>query len=221
MDAAYWPLFGLKIRTPRLELRLPTDAEIPALVEVARDIHTTGDVPFSSGWNSLPEPEYTSSFLQFHWDKRASLKSSSWDLPLAAFVDDEPVGQQSVNATEFPTLGVVETGSWLTRSAQGRGIGTEMRAAVLHFAFEGLGAVEALSAARVSNGSSLGVSAKLGYELNGLRRFAFSDGIADEQLLRLRREVWEEQRREDIELIGLDGALQQLGLVEDGETQSE
>ncbi len=221
MDSAYWPLFGLVIRTPRLELRLPTDAEIPALVEVARDVHPAEMTPFATDWHTKPEPDFTSSFLQFHWEKRATLKPTSWDLPLAAFVDGEPVGLQSVDATDFPTLGVVETGSWLTRSAQGRGIGTEMRAAVLHFAFEGLGAAEALSAARMSNRASLGVSARHGYDLNGIRRFAFSDAIADEQMLRLRREVWEEQRREDIELIGLDGALQQLGLAEDGAAQSE
>ena len=51
----------------------------------------------------------------------------------------------------------VATGSWLGLRHQGHGIGKEMRAAVLHFAFAGLGAIEALSGAWDDNKPSLGV----------------------------------------------------------------
>ena len=44
-------------------------------------------------------------------------------------------------------LRAIGTGSWLSSALHGRGIGTEMRAAVLEFAFEGLGSHEAVSGA--------------------------------------------------------------------------
>lgn len=55
----------------------------------------------------------------------------------------------------------VSTASWLGLHHQRQGIGTEMRAAVLHLAFAGLGAVDALSGAFEDNPSSFSVSEKL------------------------------------------------------------
>ncbi len=60
------------------------------------------------------------------------------------------------------------TGSWLGRRYQGRGIGTQMRAAVLHLAFGGLGAQQAVSAAFEDNPASLRVSRKLGCRDDGI-----------------------------------------------------
>lgn len=54
---------------------------------------------------------------------------------------------QDVSAHEFPLLRTVHSGSWLTQSVQGRGIGREMRAAILLLAFDHLGAAAALSEA--------------------------------------------------------------------------
>jgi RimJ/RimL family protein N-acetyltransferase len=51
------------------------------------------------------------------------------------------VGSQGVGGRDFAVLREVHTGSWLGRRYQGQGIGTQMRAAVLHMAFDGLGAV--------------------------------------------------------------------------------
>lgn len=62
----------------------------------------------------------------------------------------------------------VHTGSWLGRRYQGQGIGTQMRAAVLHLALDGLGAQRAVSAAFEDNPASLGVSRKLGYRDDGI-----------------------------------------------------
>ena len=64
----------------------------------------------------------------------------------------------------------MKTGSWLGRSFQGRGIGTEMRAAVLELAFRGLGAATAESGALEGNAASARVSEKLGYRHDGLER---------------------------------------------------
>ena len=91
-------------------------------------------------------------------------------------LEDRPIGIQELRATGFPTLRTVETGSWLGRAFQGQGIGTEMRAAVLALAFDGLGAEVASSGAMDGNAASRRVSEKLGYEPNGesaWRREAF------------------------------------------------
>ncbi len=45
------------------------------------------------------------------------------------------------------TLRTFDTGSWVGRRFQGRGTGTEMRAAALHLMFAGLGAREATTSA--------------------------------------------------------------------------
>ena len=73
-------------------------------------------------------------------------------------VDDEPVGAQAVEADDSALTRSVLTGSWIVRRAHGRGIGREMRQAILHFAFVVLGAVEARSAALVDNPASRRVS---------------------------------------------------------------
>ena len=50
----------------------------------------------------------------------------------------------------------------------GRGFGKEMRAAVLGFAFDGLGALSAETSAFLDNAASNGVTRSLGYEDNGI-----------------------------------------------------
>jgi RimJ/RimL family protein N-acetyltransferase len=72
-----------------------------------------------------------------------------------------------MRAKDFRVVKGVHTGSWIRLDRQGRGIGTEMRAAVLMFAFDSLGATRAESAAFVDNPKSRNVSAKLGYRPNG------------------------------------------------------
>ena len=71
---------------------------------------------------------------------------------------DRLIGAQDVRAHDFAVLRTVSTGSWLGREHQGRGRGREMRAAVLHLAFAGLGCLIAQTAAYADNGPSLGVS---------------------------------------------------------------
>ena len=68
---------------------------------------------------------------------------------------------------QFRTLRTFETGSWLGKEFQGRGIGKEMRAATLHLGFAGFGAEEATTTAFADNARSLGVTRSLGYEADG------------------------------------------------------
>ena len=159
-----WPLFDLRVRTPRLELRLPTDEDVLDLLEVAKaGIHDPDEMPFAFAWTDQTGTEFERGFLTFHWRHRASIEPDDWSLPLAVVVDGKPVGLQELRATQFSVLRTIGTGSW-----QRRGIGTEMRAAALVLAFDGLGAARAISAAHDSNVASRRVSEKLGYVPNGI-----------------------------------------------------
>ena len=59
-----WPLFDLRLRTERLELRLPNDDEIAQLCEVARaGIHDPEEMPFAFPWTDKPSPRFEREFL--------------------------------------------------------------------------------------------------------------------------------------------------------------
>ncbi len=87
-----------------------------------------------------------------------------------------------------------------------------MRSAALHFAFEGLGAVEAESQAHVDNTASNSVSLRLGYEVTHRMSSSFGGTQGDVYNLILRRDTWHQHRRDDIEIIGLDSCLHMFGL---------
>ena len=82
-----------------------------------------------------------------------------------------------------------------------------MREAVLHLAFAGLEAEEALSGAFEDNVASLATSRSIGYEENGEARGPRRDGSGRTIRFRLSRERWEQRRRHDIEIVGLEGCL--------------
>jgi RimJ/RimL family protein N-acetyltransferase len=186
-----WPLFDLRIRTDRLELRAPTDEDLVALLQVAREgVHDPTLMPFGFAWTDLQSPAFEQSFLQFFWGARASWSVEAWQLPLAVIQAGQPIGIQEVRATNFMTLRAVESGSWLGLRYQGRGFGTEMRAAILHLAFEGLGATRALSGALDGNGASRRVSEKLGYQPNGEGVVAPRGRPVAQYRYLLRREHW-------------------------------
>jgi RimJ/RimL family protein N-acetyltransferase len=148
MVHSYWPLFDLRIRTPRLELRLPTDEDLYRLVAVIDNgIHDPSTMPFSSPWTDAPVVQRQREALQRFWRDRASWRTDDWTFTGAVVVDGEPVGVQDISAKRFSQLRTVTTASWLGRAYQGLGFGKEMRAAILHLAFDALDAVEAYSGA--------------------------------------------------------------------------
>jgi RimJ/RimL family protein N-acetyltransferase len=211
---AHWPLFDLRIVTPTIELRYPDDTDVAALGALAAEgIHDPGFMPFGLAWTDVPSPELERRSAQHYWLLRAQWSARDWTCGFATVVDGVVVGSQGIGATDFSMRKVVATGSWLGRAHQGRGIGKEMRAAVLHFAFAGLGAERAASGAWHDNGPSLGVSRALGYEDNG-DEIAMRRDAADRKIrLRLMREQWEAGRRADIEIIGLEPCLEMFGVV--------
>jgi RimJ/RimL family protein N-acetyltransferase len=164
-------LRALRLRTPRLELRLATDDELRALARVAAlGIHDPAEMPFEVAWtDNTGSASFEDDFLAFHGERLASVTPTHWRLELITFLDGEPIGSQGVGADDFLAAREVFTGSWLGSAWQGQGIGTEQRGAVLTLAFDGLGARAAVSAAWDQNHSSLGVSRKLGYVATGTR----------------------------------------------------
>ncbi|MHB8399704.1 MAG: GNAT family N-acetyltransferase [Candidatus Limnocylindrales bacterium] len=215
MAHSLWPLFDLRIRSPRLELRLPTDDEIATLAAIAREgIHPSGEMPFGVAWSTVPSPKFEREFAKHHWDARASWSPDRWHLALAAFRDGEPIGAQSLLGRDFAVLRTVKTGSWLGFAHQGQGYGTEMRAAVVGFAFDGLGAEVAETEAFFDNTRSAGVSRRLGYADNGIGRLAPERVARDTQRFRMTREDWRSRPRGPVEIEGLAGCHDLFGVAE-------
>ncbi len=212
-----WPLFDLVIRTPRLELRPPADDDLPALIELAdRGVHDPATMPFAVPWTDWePEARHRQT-MQWWWRNRADWQPERWLLGLAAYEVDvtggrSVVGAQDVQSTDFARSGTVLTGSWLGLAHQGQGLGKEMRAAVLHLAFAGLGARRAETQAWHDNAPSLGVTRSLGYRPNG-DGMALRRDVYDRQLqFVLDRVDWEQRRRDDIVIEGLDACRSFFG----------
>jgi RimJ/RimL family protein N-acetyltransferase len=208
-----WPLFDLAVKTPRLELRYATDELLERLAGVATDVISPGTQPFDGDATFYdPTPAGRLRWLTGQWGARAKTSPSWWVLVFAVIVDGMPVGTQEITASQFSRLRTVSTFSWLTRSHQGRRIGREMREAVLHLAFAGLGAERATSEAFEDNAASNAVSRAVGYEANGVDWALRQGQPARMSRFIMTRERWLERRRDDIVVEGLERCLPLLGL---------
>ena len=164
----HWPIWDLRLRTPRLELRPLHEPDLPALVElIDRGIHDPATMPFLQPFTDEPSPGRERSTYRFVLRCWAEWTPERWILPFGVFADGELVGHQSVEAERFLLRRSFTTGSWLGLAHQGRGYGTEMRVAVLELAFRGLGALRAETSAYEDNAASLGVTRKVGYRPDG------------------------------------------------------
>ena len=207
-----WPLFGLVLRTRRLELRLPRLEQLAALADLADGgVHDPAAMPFLTSWTDLPPGERGRSVLQWQWKTWAGLTPQKWALGLVVLAGGEVVGTQEISGDDFTITREVATGSWLGLGHHRRGIGTEMRAAVLELAFTGLGAEAATSSAFVDNPASLGVSRRLGYVPDGIERHAVRDRLQLDQRLRLDRGDWERCRTVPVTIEGLEPCRELLG----------
>jgi RimJ/RimL family protein N-acetyltransferase len=209
-----WPLFDLRVVTPRLELRAIDDDMGAALARLAaRGIHDPGFMPFAVEWTDVQGDELLRNTMQYYWRCRADWSTASWSLNLATVVDGEVVGTTGLMGQHFPELRQFETGSWLGREFQGRGIGTEMRVASLQLGFAGLDARVATTVAFDDNPSSLGVTGKLGYVANGSARRLRRGAPATSLHFEMSRDHWAAHvRRDDITIEGLEGCLPMFGL---------
>jgi RimJ/RimL family protein N-acetyltransferase len=205
-------LRALRLRTPRLELRLATEDELRELARVAAlGIHDPAEMPFEVAWtDNVGSHSFEEDFLAFHHERLKSATPEHWRLELITFRDGEPIGSQGVGADRFLATREVFTGSWLGRASQAQGLGTEQRAAVLTLAFEGLGAHAAVSAAWKKNHSSLGVSRKLGYAETGTRMAHPRGEQVPHTVLRLEAAAFHSPVPVEIE--GLDALRSALGI---------
>jgi RimJ/RimL family protein N-acetyltransferase len=201
------PLWELCIRTPRLQLRLPTEDELVELFRVAEGgIHPPDEMPFYVPWTDSLDLD---AFVDFHRTAWAEWRPEKWSLNLIAFLDGGPIGSQGAAAADFATTREVETGSWLGAPFQGRGLGTEQRAAVLELAFSGLGAEAAVSGSFSDNVKSQRVSEKLGYRVTGTRTMLSRGEPVAHYDYRLERGSW--RSPVEVEIAGLEPALPLFG----------
>jgi RimJ/RimL family protein N-acetyltransferase len=195
------PLFGLRLRTPRLELRLPTHEELVELRELARaGVHPAEEMPFAVAWTDEPYSEQW--VVAFHEQQRDAWRPETWDLELGVWENGELAGVQALFGKDFAESRAVGTGSWLGQRFQRRGIGTEMRTAVLELAFRGLGAEVARSGAVDGNLASLRVSEKLGYRVVGSGTVSPRGVEVEHTDVELRREHWRPPCTVEIEGLG-------------------
>lgn len=213
MVSSRWPLADLRLQTPELELRWPSPDDLDALADLAADgVHDPGVQPFMVAWTDASPDECARGTLQYHWSRWGSWKPSEWMLELAVIRDGVVVGTQGIGGRDFAVLREVHTGSWLGRRYHRQGIGTQMRAAVLHLAFEGLGAQWAVSAAFEDNPASLGVSRKLGYRDDGTEWHLVRGRPALTCRLRLGRADWQTARTLPVQIHDLPPCLPFFGL---------
>jgi RimJ/RimL family protein N-acetyltransferase len=211
-EAHPWPLYGLRIATPRLELRMPDDEDIVELFAAARaGIHPVSEMPFGIPWtDTIDQADAASHFFAYHWEARGTIKPERWRLPFVVLREGRVIGTQEIAADDFAGSRSINSGSWLTQSQQGNGFGSEMRAAVLELAFAGLGALEAQTSAWHDNPASQRVSLRLGYAHEGQSMIARRGEPTAHLRFRLTRETWEAARRDDIAVHGLAPCLSLL-----------
>jgi RimJ/RimL family protein N-acetyltransferase len=204
-------LYELRLRTPRLELRLGSHEELVELGRLAeRGVHPPEEMPFAIAWTDrIGEPDFLEGFLEFHEGALTRWSPGDWMLNLLVWADGELVGTQGLLAERFAEQPVVNTGSWLGRAYQRRGIGAEMRAAVLELAFGGLGARRAESSWLDGNDASRRVSEKLGYVPAGTRTQSPRGEPVADHVVALDRDAW--HCPVEVEIEGLEPCLPLFG----------
>jgi RimJ/RimL family protein N-acetyltransferase len=208
-----WPPYGISLIENELQMTVITDDDIPGLVDLALGgIHESDQMPFSMPWTAVEPEQLPANMVRYYSSVRSNFMPEKFELLFAVRIAGELVGSQGLHASDFAVTRTAETGSWLGRAFQGRGIGTRMRRAICAFAFDHLGAQEVTSGAFLDNPASLAVSAKVGYRPNGMFRMKRREGeVAVNQRLVLTPETF--IRGEPIEVSGADElrAFLQLG----------
>lgn len=208
----HWPLHGLSLCTPELELRPVTEADLPGLAaQLSVDLEVD---PTATRYDGLSDADNRAVALhQGYWRSVGTWRPESWALPFAVWHGDDMVGSQTLEGEDFPRLRTVDSASWLAPEARGRGWGVQARAAILALAFGPLGATAAITSAWHDNGASLGVSRSLGYQPNGVTTHWRGDRPDEMVHLRLTREQWRDSPwRDRVEVRGFEPCRPFFGL---------
>jgi RimJ/RimL family protein N-acetyltransferase len=199
---AYWPLMDLRLATGDVTLRPMTGEDVGPLAHVLPgDVEQNPIFPSYGGRDGRLARGTT--LQQTYWHSLGTWRPESWSLPLTVSVEGTPVGVQTLEADEFAARRTVDSSSWLTTAARGRGIGKQMRLAVLALAFDGLDAEVAETSAWHDNAASLGVSRSLGYVDNGVYTHADRGRVDEMRRMRLTRSAWLQYRHADVRIEGL------------------
>ncbi len=206
-----WPFFDLRLTYRNVVVRAVTDADLPRLMAIHPADAEQNPAALRFDWLDS-DSDRRRLFLQGVWANRGQWSPSSWCLDLVVEVDDEVVGVQSLEGEDFPLLRTVDSASWLSSSARGRGTATAMRTAILALAFGSLGAVAAVSSAEPANVASMAVSRRLGYVANGVSRINSPHGVVELEHLRLTSERWLAERHR-VDVFGAEACLPWFGLT--------
>ena len=185
-----WPLFDLRLRYRDVLLRAVREADLPHLCAVLPpDVGHDPRLPLFEHQTLLENERRL--LCMGYWKALGTWSPGSWELHLAVEHDGAVIGVQTLEGENFPALRTVDSASWLVPAVRGRGLGVQMRTAVLGLAFGPLQAVAAISSATLGNHASLGVSRRLGYLDNGISRIVDTGGdVAELRNLRLTADRW-------------------------------
>jgi RimJ/RimL family protein N-acetyltransferase len=206
-----WPMSGLSIRSPRLTLRFASERDMSALAaDLPADVETDPSLPQHTGLAAVQARSVQE--LQQYWRNLGNWTAQAWKAPFAVVRAGRLVGVQTLEGVDFARRRVVETASWLLVSERGQGVGREMRAAVLHLAFEGLGARAATSTAWHDNAASIAVSRSLGYVDNGYDLHVRNNRSDRMMRMILTAAAWQQRVRPAFEVSGLNSCLPFFGV---------
>lgn len=184
-----WPLFGIELTVRDVVLNPLREADMGPLADIYPD--DAEHDPGASLWSDMDLSANRKRLLvQGYWKNWGNWSPDSWCLAFRVSHRGRVVGTQSLEANLFPQLRTVDSGSWLATHARGHGVGTAMRAAILGFAFDHLGAEVAITSSRTDNAPSIAVSRRLGYMENGVSRVMSPTGPCELLHFRLDRTTW-------------------------------
>ena len=212
VDLTYWPLFGLRLTTPDLELRPMTEADLGPLAEVLPDDLEMD--PSAIKFDGIADERIRRGIVvhQEYWKAYGTWRPESWRLQFTVRHAGDRIGVQALEGDDFARLRTVDSFSWLVPGARRRGFGRQMREAVLALAFGPLAAEAAITSAWHDNLASLRVSRALGYQPNGESLDAHGDRADRMVHLRLLREDWlASGRGASVGIEGLDSCTPLFG----------
>ena len=214
MEGWSWPLHGIRLRTADLDLRVMTEADLAGLCALLPDDLSMN--PHATTYAGLDDRANRRAVLvQGYWRALGLWSPDDWALPFVVRSAGEVVGAQWLEGPDWRADHLVDSSSWLVPAARGRGLGKQMRAAVLALAFGPLGADAAVSSAVVDNAASLGVSRALGYRET--HRSVLEHSGETLQHVRLERAAWERSgQAHEVVIAGATPALPLFGIEGDG-----
>ena len=153
------------LRTPRLELTLPSLADAEAITAAAAD-------PEVPRWTTLPSP-YTLDHAQDFVTRAAAWTDEGSQLNWAIRRNGAWVGM--IGLAHLERGGAAEIGYWMAASARGQGLLTEAARAVVDYGFGELELARIEWRAVVGNVPSARTARRLGFRYEGMLRQALSD----------------------------------------------